>query len=98
MAYSSTTKNPPGGASPTGSNSNSTSDTGDDRQSGSHKKPNRKQAPLKLAPTDILAARLYYAEQFGWTSFPVPRGSKRSYKSGKRNNGARWGASNDPAV
>ena len=50
------------------------------------------------APTDMLAARLYYAELFGWVSFPVPPGTKKSYKSGKHSNGARWGASNDPAV
>jgi hypothetical protein len=47
------------------------------------------------APTDIPTAALHYVELFGWESFPVPPGSKQSYRS-KRNNGRRWGASNDP--
>jgi bifunctional DNA primase/polymerase-like protein/primase-like protein len=52
----------------------------------------------KNPPGDILAARLYYAELFGWESFPVPPGTKRSHKSGKNSNGRRWGASNRPSV
>jgi Bifunctional DNA primase/polymerase, N-terminal/Primase C terminal 2 (PriCT-2) len=50
------------------------------------------------APTDIPAAALCYIELFGWESFPVPPGSKKSYKSGKNSNGRRWGASNKPSV
>ena len=50
------------------------------------------------APTNILTARLCYAELYGWSSFPVPPGTKRSYLSAKYSNGVRWGASNDPSV
>jgi hypothetical protein len=50
------------------------------------------------APTDVLAARLCYAEIYGWSSFPVPPETKKSYKSGKNSNGQRWGATNDPSV
>lgn len=50
------------------------------------------------APTDILTARLRYAELYGWVSFPAPPGTKRSYKSAKFSNGQRWGASNKPSV
>lgn len=50
------------------------------------------------APTDMLAAALCYVDLFGWVVFPVPPGSKKSYKSGKNSNGHRWGASNKPSV
>jgi hypothetical protein len=47
-----------------------------------------------------LAAALEYAA-FGWTSFPVPVGAKKSHKKGERDAnktmiGPRWGATNDP--
>jgi hypothetical protein len=44
----------------------------------------------------ILAAALAYAGR-GFAVFPVPPDSKKSYKSAKYSNGARWGASSDPA-
>ncbi len=54
-------------------------------------------APARV-PTNILAAALFYVETFGWFVFPVPPGTKRSYKSGKFSNGRRWGATNKPTV
>jgi hypothetical protein len=45
-----------------------------------------------------LEAALSYVAQFGWVVFPVPPGTKKSYKSGKHSNGQRWGASNKPSV
>jgi hypothetical protein len=42
-----------------------------------------------------LAAALAYAAK-GWRIFPAPRGEKKSYKSGAKYGGARWGATNDP--
>jgi putative DNA primase/helicase len=48
----------------------------------------------------ILTAALEYAA-FGWTSFPVPPGTKKSHKKGERDADKklikpRWGATNDP--
>jgi hypothetical protein len=49
-------------------------------------------------PTTMLDAALCYVELFDWYVFPVPPGTKKSYKSGKRSNGRRWGATNKPSV
>jgi hypothetical protein len=49
-------------------------------------------------PTDIPTAALLYAEQFGLKVFPVPPGTKQSYKSMHLNGGERWGATNDVDV
>jgi hypothetical protein len=43
----------------------------------------------------ILTAALDYASR-GWAVFPVPPGTKRSYKRGEFSNGRRWGATRDP--
>ena len=45
-------------------------------------------------PADCLAAALEYAGR-GWQMFPAPPGTKKSYVSGKRGNGKRWGATSD---
>jgi predicted P-loop ATPase len=39
---------------------------------------------------------LRYIAELGWTIFPVPPGTKKSYKSKKHSNGANWGATSDP--
>ena len=96
MAQVQTKTNPPRGASGTGSNSTAVL-TGKNRQAQSRTAADQKQA-FRRAPTDVLAARLYYAELFGWVSFPVPPNTKKSYKSGKNGNGRRWGATNKPSV
>jgi hypothetical protein len=49
-------------------------------------------------PVNVLEAALLYAERFGWVTFPVPRGTKKSYKSAAHSNGQRWGATNKPEV
>ena len=46
--------------------------------------------------TRILAAVLANARR-GLAQFPVPPDSKKSYKSAEHSNGARWGATRDPA-
>jgi hypothetical protein len=43
-----------------------------------------------------LTEALGYAERRGWASFPVPPGTKRSYKSLRYSGGRRWGMSNNP--
>lgn len=43
----------------------------------------------------VLAAALNYAAR-GWLVFPVPPGTKRSYKSAKHSDGRKWGATRDP--
>src|SRR5262249_61535220 len=42
-------------------------------------------------------AALGDAKEFGWHIFPAPPDKKCSYKSAERSNGARWGATSDPA-
>ena len=44
-----------------------------------------------------LEAALYYATEYGWKVFPVPPGTKQSYKSARHSNGRKWGMTNDPA-
>jgi hypothetical protein len=44
----------------------------------------------------VLAAALAYAAR-GWHVFPVPVGTKKSFKSAQYSNGRRWGATTDPA-
>jgi hypothetical protein len=46
-------------------------------------------------PTSVGAAALHYAE-CGLLVFPVPPGTKQSYKSAKYSGGRRWGATRDP--
>ena len=53
---------------------------------------------MKRFPNSMLEAALLYGELFDWIVFPVPPGTKRSYKSAKYSNGSRWGATNKPAV
>jgi hypothetical protein len=45
---------------------------------------------LQPHPHPMLAAALSYAER-GWDIFPAPPGKKKSYKSEKYSNGAKWG-------
>src|SRR6266496_3009296 len=47
-------------------------------------------------PTSCKDARLAYAVEHGWTSFPVPPGTKKSSKSAAYSGGSRWGATKDP--
>jgi hypothetical protein len=53
---------------------------------------------MKRFPNSMLEAALLYGDLFDWIVFPVPPGTKRSYKSAKYSNGKRWGATNKPAV
>jgi Bifunctional DNA primase/polymerase, N-terminal/Primase C terminal 2 (PriCT-2) len=53
---------------------------------------------MKQPPRGMLEAALLYGELFDWDIFPVPPGTKRSYKSAKYSNGKRWGATNKPGV
>jgi Bifunctional DNA primase/polymerase, N-terminal/Primase C terminal 2 (PriCT-2) len=43
-------------------------------------------------------AALLYAARFGWSVFPAPPGTKKSYKAARFSNGHRWGATNKPRV
>ena len=43
-----------------------------------------------------LTEALGYVECRGWMIFPVPPGTKRSYKSARYSGGRRWGMSGDP--
>jgi hypothetical protein len=43
-----------------------------------------------------LAAALSYATERGWDIFPAPPGEKKSYKSAKHSNGAKWGKTRNP--
>lgn len=44
-------------------------------------------------------AALLYAREFGWTSFPVPIGTKKSHVSAEwSRSGRRWGAERDPKI
>jgi putative DNA primase/helicase len=43
----------------------------------------------------VHAAALSYAER-GWDVFPAPPGKKKSHKSAKHSNGAKWGKTRDP--
>jgi hypothetical protein len=43
-----------------------------------------------------LVAALDYAEKRGWEVFPAPPGEKKSYKSAKHSDGAKWGKTRDP--
>jgi hypothetical protein len=44
-----------------------------------------------------LTEALGYVECHGWAIFPVPPGTKRSYKSARYSSGRAWGMSRDPA-
>jgi predicted P-loop ATPase len=46
--------------------------------------------------SSCLDAALSYATEPEWTVFPVPPGTKKSYKSKKHSNGVNWGATSDP--
>jgi hypothetical protein len=48
-----------------------------------------------MPQTPMLQAALSYARS-GFAVFPVPRGTKMSFKSAARNGGVRWGATRDP--
>ena len=47
-------------------------------------------------PHNALTAALRYADDRDWLVFPVPPGTKKSYKSAEHSNGHAWGASRDP--
>lgn len=51
--------------------------------------------PEQAQEAPMLAAALEYAE-WGWDVFPAPPGEKKSYKSAKHSNGAKWGKTRDP--
>jgi hypothetical protein len=62
------------------------------------KKPAAKSAngaSQESQPVSCLEAALQWAGR-GCSVFPAPPGTKKSYKSGKRHGGARWGATKDP--
>jgi Bifunctional DNA primase/polymerase, N-terminal/Primase C terminal 2 (PriCT-2) len=44
---------------------------------------------------DCLLVALRYATERGWHVFPVPPGTKKSYKSAQYSDGRRWGATKD---
>jgi hypothetical protein len=50
---------------------------------------------MNSTESSMCAAALRYAEQ-GFYVFPVPLGTKKSYKSAQFTNGRRWGATTDP--
>ena len=50
-------------------------------------------APIRKARRRIAA--IEFTADLGWTVFPAPPGTKMSYRS-KKDNGQRWGASNNP--
>jgi hypothetical protein len=52
------------------------------------------EATVDHAPVTCLDAALQWAGR-GCSVFPVPPGTKKSYKAGKQNGGARWGATKD---
>ena len=56
----------------------------------------RKLSPEVQQKLRRLRAALNYGTRRGWPVFPVPPGTKKSYKSAARSNGRRWGASTDP--
>jgi hypothetical protein len=45
----------------------------------------------------VLAAALDYATIYGWVVFPACAAVKNSHKCAERSNGAKWGATSDPA-
>jgi hypothetical protein len=47
------------------------------------------------ADDDCLVAALRYATERGWRVFPVPPGTKKSYKSAQYSDGRKWGATSD---
>ena len=53
---------------------------------------------MKRPPDKVLDAALFYVALFDWVVFPVPPGTKKSYKSAKYSGGRRWGATNDPSI
>ena len=57
--------------------------------------PEWKGKNIACETTVVGAAALHYAE-CGLLVFPVPPGSKRSYKSAQYSGGRRWGATRDP--
>jgi hypothetical protein len=64
------------------------------------KKPDPVVLPFRKPKGDpyrlLLEARLQYAGR-GWATFPAPLGTKQSHKSAEYSDGARWGATRDPA-
>src|SRR5947207_10526076 len=63
------------------------------------KYPNADLTPtLNVHPIDpMCAAALEYAAR-GWEVFPAPPGEKKSYKSAKHSNGAKWGKTTDREI
>ena len=45
----------------------------------------------RAAEMSALAAALNYVKRRGWAVFPVPPGTKKSYKSGRYGNNNPWG-------
>jgi Bifunctional DNA primase/polymerase, N-terminal len=50
----------------------------------------------EIVSTSCLLAALEYATKRGWHVFPVPPGTKKSYKSAKYSDGNNWGMTKDP--
>jgi hypothetical protein len=54
---------------------------------------------MSAVPLKCLDAALLYAQLYGWTSFPVPPGTKKSHTCAERSkSGRRWGAERDPKI
>jgi P4 family phage/plasmid primase-like protien len=58
---------------------------------------NPQAAAASVNTLSAVQARLWYAEKYGWVSFPVPPGTKKSHKSQFQYGGRKWGATSDPA-
>src|SRR5262245_21733846 len=55
----------------------------------------KRKAKIDTPRSEIHEAARSYATENNWTLFPVPPGTKRSYKAAEYSNGIAWGATKD---